>query len=151
GGVLDDLQGRGGDGRGPEPPGQAHDPRVGWTPGDLPEEDPGLAVRLLQPAVRHQEDARSLPNRRRQAGRADHRPVPAGGDQPGLSGPARGQEHPRRDRPRALRAPSGHTLRRLTAVASGRAEADLVLTGGSLVNVFTEELQEGWGVAVADG
>jgi adenine deaminase len=36
-------------------------------------------------------------------------------------------------------------------VAAGRAEADLVLTGGSLVNVFTEEVQEGWGVAVADG
>jgi adenine deaminase len=47
--------------------------------------------------------------------------------------------------------PGSRALRRLAAVAAGKAEADLVLTGGSLVNVFTEELQEGWGVAVADG
>jgi adenine deaminase len=48
-------------------------------------------------------------------------------------------------------APGRSTLRRLAAVAQGRGEADLVLTGGALVNVFTEEVQEGWGVAVADG
>src|SRR5256885_5581184 len=47
--------------------------------------------------------------------------------------------------------PAPETLRRLADVARGVTEADLVLTGGSLVNVFTEELQEGWGVAVADG
>jgi len=47
--------------------------------------------------------------------------------------------------------PGRQTLQRLRAVASGRAEADLILTGGSLVNVFTEEVQEGWGLAVADG
>ena len=42
-------------------------------------------------------------------------------------------------------------MRRLAAVAQGIAEADLIVTGGSLVNVFTEEVQEGWGLAVADG
>jgi adenine deaminase len=36
-------------------------------------------------------------------------------------------------------------------VAQGSLEADLILTGGCLVNVFTEELQEGWGLAVRDG
>jgi adenine deaminase len=47
--------------------------------------------------------------------------------------------------------PSPPTLRRLRDVAAGAAEADQVLTGGALVNVFTEEVQDGWGVAVADG
>ena len=47
--------------------------------------------------------------------------------------------------------PSPVTLRRLAAVAEGREPADLVLSGGALLNVFTEEIQEGWGVAVADG
>ncbi|HZV51939.1 MAG TPA: adenine deaminase C-terminal domain-containing protein [Candidatus Dormibacteraeota bacterium] len=42
-------------------------------------------------------------------------------------------------------------MRRLAAVAQGTAPADLVLTGGALVNVFTEEIQTGWGVAVAGG
>src|SRR5438132_8157192 len=51
----------------------------------------------------------------------------------------------------ALMSPAPETLRRLAAVAAGRGEADLVVTGGSLLNVFTEEVQEGWGVAVADG
>src|SRR5437870_3143116 len=51
----------------------------------------------------------------------------------------------------ALMSPAPETLRRLAAVAAGRGEADLVVTGGSLVNVFTEEVQDGWGVAVADG
>jgi adenine deaminase len=47
--------------------------------------------------------------------------------------------------------PAPETLRRLADVARGTAEADLVLTGGTLVNVFTEELQDGWGLAVAGG
>jgi adenine deaminase len=47
--------------------------------------------------------------------------------------------------------PSASCLRRLAAVAQGKADADLILTGGALVNVFTEEVQEGWGLAVADG
>ncbi|MDQ6744230.1 MAG: hypothetical protein M3Z97_15175 [Candidatus Dormibacteraeota bacterium] len=47
--------------------------------------------------------------------------------------------------------PSPTTLRRLAGVSQGREPADLVLTGGALLNVFTEEVQEGWGVAVADG
>jgi adenine deaminase len=47
--------------------------------------------------------------------------------------------------------PSLPTLRRLASVAQSREPADLVLTGGALVNVFTEEIQDGWGVAVADG
>lgn len=45
--------------------------------------------------------------------------------------------------------PSPTELRRLAAVARGRAEADLVVTGGALVDVFTEEILEGWGVAGA--
>ena len=53
--------------------------------------------------------------------------------------------------PGARLAPGLGTLRRLAAVAQGRAPADLVVTGGALVNVFTEEVQEGWGLAVADG
>jgi adenine deaminase len=47
--------------------------------------------------------------------------------------------------------PAPATLRRLADVARGTAGADLVLTGGGLVNVFTDEVQEGWGLAVADG
>lgn len=47
--------------------------------------------------------------------------------------------------------PPPATARRLAAVAQGHQPADLVLGGGVLVNVFTEELQRGWGVAVADG
>lgn len=42
-------------------------------------------------------------------------------------------------------------MKRLAAVAQGLEPADTILTGGALVNVFTEELQEGWGVAVAEG
>lgn len=37
----------------------------------------------------------------------------------------------------------------LVAVALGKAPADLVVRGGVLANVYTGELQEGWGVAVA--
>ena len=42
-------------------------------------------------------------------------------------------------------------MARLAAVAQGREPADLVVTGGALLDVFTEELLEGWGVAVAAG
>jgi adenine deaminase len=47
--------------------------------------------------------------------------------------------------------PTAETLRRLADVARGTAAADLTLTGGALVNVFTEEVQEGWGLAIVDG
>lgn len=47
--------------------------------------------------------------------------------------------------------PQPGTLRRLADVALGRAEADQIVTGGALVNVFSEEVQQGWGLAVADG
>jgi len=47
--------------------------------------------------------------------------------------------------------PSADTLRHLADVARGAAEADLVVTGGALVNVFSEEVQEGWGIAAVDG
>lgn len=45
--------------------------------------------------------------------------------------------------------PDVATMRRLALVAQGREEADVVLAGGALVNVFTEELLEGWGVAIS--
>jgi adenine deaminase len=47
--------------------------------------------------------------------------------------------------------PAPETLTRLAEVARGAADADVVLAGGALVNVFTEEVQEGWGLALADG
>src|SRR5215831_16482112 len=47
--------------------------------------------------------------------------------------------------------PAPGVLRHLADVARGAAEADLVLTGGALVNVFTEEVLEGWGLALAEG
>ena len=40
---------------------------------------------------------------------------------------------------------------RLVAVAAGRAAADLVITGGTLVNVQSREILPGWQVAVAEG
>lgn len=40
---------------------------------------------------------------------------------------------------------------RLVAVAAGRAAADLVITGGTLVNVRIREVLPGWQVAVAEG
>ena len=40
---------------------------------------------------------------------------------------------------------------RLVAVAAGRAAADLVITGGTLVNVQSREVLPGWQVAVAEG
>ena len=39
----------------------------------------------------------------------------------------------------------------LIAVAAGRIPADLVIRGGSLVNVQTREILPGWQVAVAAG
>lgn len=45
---------------------------------------------------------------------------------------------PRRDDPRAL-----------VQVALGREPADLVLQGGALANVYTGEVLEGWGIAIA--
>lgn len=40
---------------------------------------------------------------------------------------------------------------RLVAVAAGRAAADVVITGGRLVNVQSREVLDGWQVAIADG
>ncbi len=48
-------------------------------------------------------------------------------------------------------APTAATLRRLAAVAQCDQPADLVISGGALVDVFTEEVVEGWGLAVAAG
>jgi adenine deaminase len=47
--------------------------------------------------------------------------------------------------------PSLDDMKCLAAVARGEAEADLLVSGGALVDVFTEELLEGWGLAVARG
>jgi len=43
------------------------------------------------------------------------------------------------------------TVRRLTEVALGEGPADLVVIGGTLVNVCTGELQEGVNLAIAEG
>jgi adenine deaminase len=40
---------------------------------------------------------------------------------------------------------------RLIDVAAGRSSADTVITGGSLINVHTREILEGWQIAIADG
>ena len=48
-------------------------------------------------------------------------------------------------------APRLPTLRLLFDVARGAVPADLVIHGGDLVNVFTEETLPGWGVVVAAG
>ncbi len=40
---------------------------------------------------------------------------------------------------------------RLVAVAAGREPADMVITGGRLVNVQSREVLDGWQVAIADG
>lgn len=40
---------------------------------------------------------------------------------------------------------------RLVNVAAGREPADMVLTGGRVVNVHTREVLDGWQVAIADG
>lgn len=52
---------------------------------------------------------------------------------------------------RASLAPASPVLARLARVAQGREPADVVVFGGALLDVFTEELLEGWGVAVVDG
>ncbi|MGH1369766.1 MAG: adenine deaminase [Maritimibacter sp.] len=39
----------------------------------------------------------------------------------------------------------------LIAVATGRADADLVIRGGRVVNVHTREVLEGWEVAISEG
>lgn len=44
--------------------------------------------------------------------------------------------------------PPAAQRRALAGVARGERHADLVLRGGALVDVFTDELLEGWGVAV---
>ncbi|HYL79678.1 MAG TPA: hypothetical protein VEU07_02640, partial [Candidatus Acidoferrum sp.] len=48
------------------------------------------------------------------------------------------RQSPRRDDPRSL-----------VQVALGREPADVVVQGGTLANVYTGELLEGWGVAIA--
>jgi adenine deaminase len=47
--------------------------------------------------------------------------------------------------------PSPQTAARLARVAQGLDPADLVVSGGALVDVFTAEVLEGWGVVVAEG
>jgi len=48
-------------------------------------------------------------------------------------------------------APDPAVRRRLQAVAAGREPADTVLAGGAVLDVFTEEILEGWGLALAAG
>lgn len=48
-------------------------------------------------------------------------------------------------------APDVHAMRRLVAVARRSQPADLVITSGALLDVFTEEILEGWGLVVAEG
>ena len=47
--------------------------------------------------------------------------------------------------------PDRDTMRRLVAVARRTQAADLVVSPGALIDVFTEEILEGWGVAIAAG
>src|SRR5436309_2572394 len=42
-------------------------------------------------------------------------------------------------------------MRRLVAVARRSQPADLVVTSGALLDVYTEEILEGWGVVIAEG
>ena len=42
-------------------------------------------------------------------------------------------------------------MRRLVAVARRSQPADLVVTSGALLDVFTEEILEGWGLVIAEG
>ena len=48
-------------------------------------------------------------------------------------------------------SPARDDAARLVRVALGKDPADLVVRGGVLANVYTGELLEGWGVAVAGG
>ena len=82
-------------------PGEEH-PDTQLRAHPVREADPGRAVRRRQPVRRHPADARAVPGRAAQAGRADHQPVPAGGRQPGLPGHDGRPEHPRPDPLRAL-------------------------------------------------
>ncbi|MFZ0214879.1 MAG: adenosine deaminase, partial [Candidatus Dormiibacterota bacterium] len=45
-------------------------------------------------------------------------------------------------------APDTATRRRLAAIARGDEPADAVLRGGALVDVYTDEILDGWGVAI---
>jgi adenine deaminase len=45
-------------------------------------------------------------------------------------------------------APAARELRRLADVAQRRRHPDVVVAGGRLLNVFTEEVLDGWGVAL---
>jgi adenine deaminase len=48
-------------------------------------------------------------------------------------------------------APDVAAMRRLVAVARRSQPADLVVTSGALLDVYTEEILEGWGLVIADG
>lgn len=48
-------------------------------------------------------------------------------------------------------APDIAAMRRLVAVARRSQPADLVVTSGALLDVYTEEILEGWGVVIAEG
>ncbi|HVD00660.1 MAG TPA: adenine deaminase C-terminal domain-containing protein [Candidatus Dormibacteraeota bacterium] len=48
-------------------------------------------------------------------------------------------------------APDVHAMRRLVAVARRSQPADLVITSGALLDVYTEEILEGWGLVIAEG
>jgi adenine deaminase len=48
-------------------------------------------------------------------------------------------------------APDVAAMRRLVAVARRSQPADLVVTSGALLDVYTEEILEGWGVVIAEG
>ena len=48
-------------------------------------------------------------------------------------------------------APDIHAMRRLVAVARRSQPADLVITSGALLDVYSEEILEGWGLVIAEG
>ena len=48
-------------------------------------------------------------------------------------------------------APDIAAMRRLVAVARRSQPADLVVTSGALLDVYTEEILEGWGLVIAEG
>ncbi len=47
--------------------------------------------------------------------------------------------------------PDVTAMRRLVAVARRSQPADLVITSGALLDVYTEEILEGWGLVIAEG
>ena len=65
-------------------------------PDPVREAHPGQPVRLRRPVRRHPAHGRAVPVRGPEAGRADHVHLHPGPGQPGLPGPDRRQEHPRR-------------------------------------------------------